>query len=425
MESYGSFPEEKNRDDAIDTWYSDLRADMLTEDELNFELDILVDRDRSRMRGCLRSKLKSEQEAGQIPPDRNLKNTVKQEIAIARQKLEEIETQIKKGSAEQIAYMRSRLLHLGARLRLALCSATEMEKDDLTTIFSIVMNHLYYFYYREDAPGNETESGTESEDEELTLEQIIQQAGAAETLQVDKAVLLRELEKLRQANEEENRLKTELQVLHNEISAGRQQSNLGDHGVQTDDLNLLFQQWQISSAGLTIPNCTPTTTSSFSPSPFPKSVSFNVPTTYGLGTSYSGGFSSYPSYTLLNNPIPSPYPQLVTKIHPYPYTSNQIHLLEILNSFTDHHQIFHHTLRIKISIIRTINKPNHFPCPYHYLHHRQSNSLNQQIPNPLANHVLNNNPNNISEIKFHKQAISKHYLCQSGTSKSMLVTTKD
>ena len=150
MDSYNSFPETMDRQKTFTEWYYELRPDLLTDEELAFELkvrQINIEGDRSKLLQCLRGKLKAEKLGEEIPLE-SFQGHLKLQEELCRKKLVELESILRNRSAE-FTHSKDRLLHLGGRLLLLNSQAEGNLKDDLETMFGIIADHLYYYFYKE------------------------------------------------------------------------------------------------------------------------------------------------------------------------------------------------------------------------------------------------------------------------------------
>lgn len=254
MESYNSFPSSLNRDHALAKWYQDIRVDFLTDDELSFELAvryIMLEGDRSQMRRCLRARLKVEKiDSVSV---KSLKTDPKFEVHKCKEKLEEIEKCLAEKKKETFMICKDRLLHLGARVKLVYDHAPEHLKDDLLSIFTIVTDHLYYFFYKSVSFEQEREeSGEEHEEEEndcQSLEDVLKDIPKdTVTVQVAKRVLLRELDRRKRAEDSVTWLKAEIIDFQYRLQASLETPKTWNAHVQTEPIDILGSISNSSSA---------------------------------------------------------------------------------------------------------------------------------------------------------------------------------
>lgn len=240
MESYNSFPASLNREVTFDKWYYEIRVDLLTDDELAFELavrDIAVDKDRSQRRRCLRARLKVERHEGSSV--RTLKSDPKEDIEQCRAKLAELEAMLREDAT---TVCKDRLLHLGARIKLVLCHAPQDIKDELIKMFVRVTDHLYFFYYKSvrfehDVEGEGAESIGDDMEDIPTLEDILRETECeVELVKVPRLVLLKELERRLRAEQAEESLTVEVANLSSQLQKFIHHKETWNQQVQTDEV---------------------------------------------------------------------------------------------------------------------------------------------------------------------------------------------
>lgn len=306
MESYNSFPASLNRDDTFATWYQDIRVDFLADDELAFELavrDILVEGDRSQMRRCLRAKLKAEKQDG--IGTRTLKTDPTIEVQKCKDKLGEIERCLVERKKDGFIVCRDRLLHLGARAKLVFNQAPDALKDDLVSVFTIVTDHLYYFFYKSvsfEPEQQESEEEDDVEEDDIpSLEDLLKDIpDDVETVQIDRKVLLKEVDKRKRAEESEKWFKAEVNNLEYRLQASMEAPQTWNAQVQTDPVDPLGNASVFSAGPSHIPAVPSTSSSRWTPKdPWaPTNRSFlGMPRSYssGMGTNSGSLYTNVPT----------------------------------------------------------------------------------------------------------------------------------
>lgn len=239
MESYNSFPPTLKREETFSVWFYDIRVDLLADDELAFELavrSITVERDRSQMRRCLRASLKAEKHEG--VSHKSLHTDPVSQVAVCKDKLEELENLLQENN---LSTCKDRLLHLGARTLLVLDKIPDNMKEELHTIFTIITDHLYYYFYKavnfQDEVGNSDDDQVQ-EERIRSLEEILTEIPEeVEVVKVDKKVLVYELERRKRAEDSEAYYKAEIAKLEYRLQAPTHIPERWNRQVQTDPEN--------------------------------------------------------------------------------------------------------------------------------------------------------------------------------------------